>query len=80
MTDIIPDAEIDLRGEVCPFTFVKAKLALEDSEPGTVLRILVDFPPASVNVPKSLAMQGDEVLRVRELEGPIWEIVVRKSS
>ena len=31
--------EIDLRGEVCPYTFVKSKLALEEMEVGDVLRV-----------------------------------------
>ena len=63
-----PDGELDLRGEVCPYTFVKAKLATEDMEPGSVLRILLDHLPAVEDVPRSLATQGDEVLAVRQLE------------
>ena len=34
MDEITPDQEIDLRGEVCPYTFVKTKLALEMMHPG----------------------------------------------
>ena len=76
-TDI--DYELDLRGEVCPYTFVKSKLALEDMASGQVLRVIVDYPPAVDNVPRSLSMQGDQVLRVYKITDTDWEIIVRKA-
>ena len=45
------DQELDLKGEVCPYTFVKTKLALEMMEPGQVLQVIVDHLPAVENVP-----------------------------
>ncbi len=77
MTD--RDRELDLRGEVCPYTFVKAKLATEEMEPGEVLRILLDHLPAVEDVPRSLATQGDEVLLVRQLNDTDWEVIVKKA-
>jgi tRNA 2-thiouridine synthesizing protein A len=71
--------ELDLRGEVCPYTFVKAKLATEEMDAGQVLRILLDHLPAVEDVPRSLATQGDEVLLVRQLNDTDWEILVRKA-
>jgi tRNA 2-thiouridine synthesizing protein A len=71
--------ELDLRGEVCPYTFVKAKLATEEMDAGQVLRILLDHLPAVEDVPRSLATQGDEVLLVRQLNYTDWEILVRKA-
>ncbi|MFQ5795215.1 MAG: sulfurtransferase TusA family protein, partial [Candidatus Bipolaricaulia bacterium] len=50
------DKEIDLTGEVCPYTFVKTKLALEEMEGGQVLKVTVDYKPASRNIPKSAEM------------------------
>lgn len=46
-----PDLELDIRGEVCPYTYVKTRLALEEIEVGQVLRVLVDYEPATQNVP-----------------------------
>lgn len=79
MSEPAPDVELDLRGEVCPFTFVKTKLALEEMEPGQVLRVIVDYLPAVDNVSRSLALQNEQVLSTRALSGADWEIVVRKS-
>lgn len=72
------DQDVDLRGEVCPFTFVKAKLALEEMETGQVLRVLLDYLPAVDNVPRSLVLQGEEILGVRQLSDTDWEVLVRK--
>ncbi len=69
---------LDLRGEVCPYTFVKSKLALEEMAIGEVLEVLVDFPPSVKNVPKSMEMEGQEVLEVEELSPRTWRIRIRK--
>jgi TusA-related sulfurtransferase len=37
-----PDFEFDLKGEVCPYTFVKSKLALEMLQPSQILQVVVD--------------------------------------
>ncbi len=72
------DRELDIRGDVCPFTFVKSKLVLEDMQVGQVLRVIVDYQPSAENVPKSMREEGQEVLAVNQLNGNEWEIIVRK--
>ncbi len=80
MSDEHPDRLIDLRGEVCPFTFVKAKLALEEMATGQILDVLLDYPPAADNVPKSLRLQGEEILSVTSNSQGEWTVRVRKCS
>lgn len=63
------DALLDLSGEVCPFTFVRTKLALEELPLGARLRVVVDHPPAAINVPRSATAWGQRVLGVTALEG-----------
>lgn len=72
------DDTLDIRGVVCPYTFVKTKLKLEGMEDGSVLRVEVDYEPATRNVPRSLKEQGHEVLSVEPLKEGEWEIVTRK--
>jgi len=72
------DRELDLRGEVCPFTFVKSKLELEEMEEGQVLRVLLDYEPSAENVPKSMREEGQEVLSVRRIGDNLWEVLIRK--
>lgn len=72
------DQELDLQGEVCPYTFVYSKLALEEMEVGQVLRVTVDNPESATNVPRSLYNEGQEVLEVNHVNEKDVHIVVRK--
>jgi tRNA 2-thiouridine synthesizing protein A len=74
------DQELNLKGEVCPYTFVKTKLALEMMEPNQILRVIVDHLPAVENVPRSVNNEGHEVLNVGQVNDTDWEIVVRKAG
>lgn len=56
----------DLRGERCPYTFIKARLAIEELPLGEVLEVILDFRPAWERVPGSMAIVGHELVRWRE--------------
>jgi TusA-related sulfurtransferase len=73
-----PDATADLCGEVCPFTFVRTKLALEALPFGGTLRVVVDHAPAARNIPRSATEWGQEVLLVRAVDERRWEILLRR--
>jgi TusA-related sulfurtransferase len=72
------DKELDLKGEVCPFTFVKSKLIIEQMDKGQILRVILDYKPSVENVPKSMEMEGQEVLAVNQIGENLWEVLVRK--
>ncbi|MFQ6059071.1 MAG: sulfurtransferase TusA family protein [Anaerolineae bacterium] len=78
-TELKIDQEINLKGDVCPYTFVKSKLALEMMESGQILRVIVDHLPAVENVPRSVANEGHEVLKVGQVNDTDWEIIIRKA-
>jgi len=73
-----PADELDLTGEVCPFTFVRMRLALEALPLGSELRVLVDHEPASRNLPRSAREWGQEILAVQAAGPGRWTIDVRK--
>ncbi len=73
-----PDKSIDIRGEVCPYTYVKSKLALEGMEPGQVLQIILNHKPAVENVPRSMENEGHKVLEVSQINQTDFKIVVKK--
>ena len=75
---IIPNRRIDLKGEVCPYTFVKSKLAMEELGLGEVLEVIVDHEPAVENVPKSMQNEGQKVLTVEKISGADWRMVFKK--
>ena len=71
--------ELDLRGEKCPYTFLKAKLGLEPLPPGARLRVILDDETSARDVPRSLTGAGHRVLAV-EREAGISVIVVERGG
>jgi TusA-related sulfurtransferase len=69
---------LDLAGEVCPFTLLRAKLALEALPLKATLEILVDLPEAADNVPRALRAEGQEILHSDQRADGRYRIVVRK--
>ncbi len=79
MAEYKVDRKIDIRGEVCPYTFVKSKLAIEDLKSGQILEVIVDHAPATENVPRSLGSEGHKVLEVVKIDEHEWRIVIQKA-
>ena len=80
MTEHTPDKSINIKGLVCPMTFVRAKLAIEELDLGQVLEILLDYEEASRSVPKSMQELGNEVLSVQKVNDTDWVLLVRKGA
>ncbi len=76
--DVAVDETFDLKGEVCPYTFVKSKLMLEMMESGQVLQVIVDNDESASNVPKSLTNEGNAVLGTERVNDTDWVITVKK--
>lgn len=72
------DRELNLKGTICPHNFVKTKLALEEMEIGQVLKIIVDYKLAIIEVPRAIEFDGHKVLDIKQLNETDWEIVIQK--
>jgi len=72
------DRTLDIRGQVCPLTFVRSKLAIEKLALGEVLEIIVDHQPAALNVPRSMEHEGQAVLGVEQAGEKEWRLFIRK--
>lgn len=69
------DRVLDLRGYQCPMTFVYTKVALEEMESDSILKVILDFRSAFTNVPKSILKQElGEILSEfeKDNEKTIW--------
>ena len=64
---VTADAELDLRGVICPYNFVKTKLKLETMGAGQVLAVILDDGEPIRNVPRSVSDDGHTVLRQESL-------------
>ncbi len=78
--EIKVDKTIDIKGQVCPYTFVRSKLAIEKMNVGEVLEIILDHKQAIENVPRSMENEGQKVLKVEQTGEKEWRIIVRKDK
>jgi len=73
--------KLDIRGKVCPMTFVYTKLALEKMNSGDLLEITLDFPAAVENVPNSCKRQNlGELLEIKTSDDnkKEWVLIIKK--
>ena len=73
--------KLDIRGKVCPMTFVYTKLALEKMNSGDLLEVILDFPAAVENVPNNCKRQNlGELLEVKTIEDikKEWILIIKK--
>jgi TusA-related sulfurtransferase len=78
MAEFKVDRKIDIRGDICPYTYVKSRLAMEDLKSGQILEVLVDHAPAIENVPRSMENDGNKVLEVKQVGNNLWRILIQK--
>ena len=72
-----PDIELDLRGVICPYNFVKTKLKLEAMEQGQILSVLLDDGDPIRNVPRSVCNEGHTVLSQDRVDGS-YRVLIRR--
>lgn len=78
MSEINVARTLDIRREVCPYTFVKSKLELEGLETGQTLEILLGNSESAANVPRSLEGEGHTIEALEKPEKNLWRILVTK--
>ncbi len=59
---------LDITADVCPMTFVKAKLLIERMASGEIAEILIRGWEPVENVPQSIRELGHEILAMVQLE------------
>ncbi|MGN0377868.1 MAG: sulfurtransferase TusA family protein [Suilimivivens sp.] len=78
MAEIEFDAEVDITDKVCPLTFVKAKVSLDELEDGEILAIRMNDGEPVQNVPRSLKEEGHQVLKLIDNEDGTYTLYVKK--
>ena len=73
------DAELDLRGVICPYNFVKTKLKLESLLAGQILAVILDEGDPIRNVPQSVSDDGHAILKQERLAGA-YRVTIRKRA
>ncbi|MFX1489769.1 MAG: sulfurtransferase TusA family protein [Promethearchaeota archaeon] len=81
MNDTKNVQKLDIRGKVCPMTFVYTKLALEKMNSGDLLEITLDFPAAVENVPNNCERQNlGKLLEIKTSDDikKEWILLIKK--
>ena len=78
MAEFHIDDTVDITDVVCPVTFVKAKVALEELEDGEVLAVKMNDGEPVQNVPRSIKEEGHQILKLEENEDGTYTLIVRK--
>ncbi|MCU0944857.1 MAG: sulfurtransferase TusA family protein [Rubritepida sp.] len=66
MASNAPDAVLDVSRELCPMTFVRTRLRLDQLGPGAVLEVRFRGAEPRENLPRSLRELGHELLVLAE--------------
>ncbi|MGN0549701.1 MAG: sulfurtransferase TusA family protein [Acutalibacteraceae bacterium] len=78
MADIKFTDSVDITDVVCPVTFVKSKVALEELDDGDILKIHMNGGEPVQNVPRSLKEEGHKVLKLLKSDGETYDLFVQK--
>ncbi|MDR1472158.1 MAG: sulfurtransferase TusA family protein [Synergistaceae bacterium] len=80
MRDLGADASVDITDVVCPVTFVKTKIALEELDPGQTISIRMNDGEPVRNVPRSVKEEGHRILKLTDNRDGTYSLIVRKSA
>ena len=78
MAEFEIDETVDITDVVCPVTFVKAKVALEELEDGQILAVRMNDGEPVQNVPRSIKEEGHQILKLNTNDDGTYTLIVKK--
>jgi tRNA 2-thiouridine synthesizing protein A len=72
------DAELDVRGMLCPLPVLRARKRLSAMKPGEILRILATDPAAAIDFPHYCTESGHTLLST-DRQGDVLVFVIQKT-
>ena len=78
MADYEIDDTVDITDVVCPVTFVKAKVALEELDDGQILAVRMNDGEPVQNVPRSIKEEGHQILKLNTNDDGTYTLIVKK--
>lgn len=76
--NIKADETVDITDVVCPVTFVKTKVALEELDDGQILQVHLNDGEPVQNVPRSVKDEGHKILKLTDNGDGTYELFVKK--
>ena len=78
MSVFVYDDLVYMTDVLCPVTFVKAKVALEELDDGEVLAVRMNEGEPVQNVPRSIKEEGHQILKLINNEDGTYTLYVKK--
>ena len=78
MADFEITDRVDITDVVCPVTFVKAKVALEELDDGDILEVRLNDGEPLQNVPRSIKEEGHKILKLNDNDDGTYTLIVKK--
>ena len=78
MADYKIDDVVDITDVVCPITFVKTKVALEELDDGQILSVRMNDGEPVQNVPRSIEKEGHKILKLVDNMDGTHNLIVKK--
>ena len=78
MAEFEIDDKVDITDVVCPMTFVKAKVAIEELDDGQILSVRMNEGEPVQNVPRSFKEDGHQILKLIDNEDGTYDLIVKK--
>ena len=78
MTPVKIDRQLDLRGKVCPYPTVDARLTLNEMTAGEVLEVVSDYYPARQTIPALMQELGYHCELV-DGDKPVFRFLIQKA-
>lgn len=75
---IVPEYELDVRGEKCPYPLIRTKQEVEKLPTGAVLEVIANDPEAWQNIDVWITKSGHEFIDVVIRKG-VYHIFLRKN-
>ena len=72
------DDTVDITDKVCPLTFVKAKVAIDELDDGEVIAIRMNDGEPVQNVPRSIKEEGHQIIKLVNNEDGTYNLIVKK--
>ncbi len=80
MQELKADLFVDITDAVCPITFVKAKVAIDELEHGQILELKLNSGEPIQNVPRSLKDENHKILKVVNNGDGTYQVFVEKGE
>ena len=72
------EIKVDCIGETCPVPLVETRKALRKAQEGDIVEVTGTHPSSKKEIPMAVKAMGLELLEVKDEQGGLWKIRIRR--